>query len=251
MSKITAIIPTFNEEIHIDDAIQSVQFADEIIIIDSFSTDNTVKIAKKHNVVLIQRIFDDYSSQKNFAIDKATHNWICILDADERISIALKKEILKKVSSEETNESAFWIYRSNIFMNKEIKYSGWQNDKVIRLFKKDSCRYNGQLVHEEIYTKEKIGFLKNKIVHNTYKSFDIFISKKNDYATLQALELNKKNIKPNLYHFILKPIIRFNRHYFFRGGVFDGVPGLVISYVAMYTVFIRYLKLWLLIKKMK
>ena len=221
MSKITAIIPTFNEEIHIDDAIQSVQFADEIIIIDSFSTDNTVKIAKKHNVVLIQRIFDDYSSQKNFAIDKATHNWICILDADERISIALKKEILKKVSSEETNESAFWIYRSNIFMNKEI------------------------------YTKEKIGFLKNKIVHNTYKSFDIFISKKNDYATLQALELNKKNIKPNLYHFILKPIIRFNRHYFFRGGVFDGVPGLVISYVAMYTVFIRYLKLWLLIKKMK
>lgn len=251
MSKITAIIPTFNEEIHIEDAIQSVQFADEIIIIDSFSTDKTVKIAKKHNVVLIQRIFDDYSSQKNFAIDKATHNWICILDADERISIALKKEILKKVSSEETNESAFWIYRSNIFMNKEIKYSGWQNDKVIRLFKKDSCRYNGQLVHEEIYTKEKIGFLKNKIVHNTYKSFDIFISKKNDYATLQALELNKKNVKPNLYHFILKPIIRFNRHYFFRGGIFDGVPGLVISYVAMYTVFIRYVKLWLLIKKMK
>ena len=251
MSKITAIIPTFNEEIHIEDAIQSVQFADEIIIIDSFSTDKTVKIAKKHNVVLIQRIFDDYSSQKNFAIDKATHNWICILDADERISIALKKEILKKVSSEETNESAFWICRSNIFMNKEIKYSGWQNDKVIRLFKKDSCRYNGQLVHEEIYTKEKIGFLKNKIVHNTYKSFDIFISKKNDYATLQALELNKKNVKPNLYHFILKPIIRFNRHYFFRGGIFDGVPGLVISYVAMYTVFIRYVKLWLLIKKMK
>jgi len=251
VSKITAIIPTFNEEIHIEDAIQSVQFADEIIIIDSFSTDKTVKIAKKHNVVLIQRIFDDYSSQKNFAIDKATHNWICILDADERISIALKKEILKKVSSEETNESAFWIYRSNIFMNKEIKYSGWQNDKVIRLFKKDSCRYNGQLVHEEIYTKEKIGFLKNKIVHNTYKSFDIFISKKNDYATLQALELNKKNVKPNLYHFILKPIIRFNRHYFFRGGIFDGVPGLVISYVAMYTVFIRYVKLWLLIKKMK
>ena len=251
MSKITAIIPTFNEEIHIEDAIQSVQFADEIIIIDSFSTDKTVKIAKKHNIVLIQRIFDDYSSQKNFAIDKATHNWICILDADERISIALKKEILKKVSSEETNESAFWIYRSNIFMNKEIKYSGWQNDKVIRLFKKDSCRYNGQLVHEEIYTKEKIGFLKNKIVHNTYKSFDIFISKKNDYATLQALELNKKNIKPNLYHFILKPIIRFNRHYFFLLVIFDGVPGLVISYVAMYTVFIRYVKLWLLIKKMK
>ena len=96
MSKITAIIPTFNEEIHIEEAIQSVQFADEIIIIDSFSTDNTVKIAKKHNVVLIQRIFDDYSSQKNFAIDKATHNWICVLDADERISISLKKEILKK-----------------------------------------------------------------------------------------------------------------------------------------------------------
>lgn len=250
MTKITAIIPTFNEEIHIEEAIKSVDFADEIIVIDSFSTDNTVQLIKKYNVVLIQRIFDDFSSQKNFAIEQAKYNWICVLDADERITKPLRDEILLQVSIN-NKEVAFWVYRSNIFMNRKIKYSGWQNDKVVRLFKKDSCRYNGKLVHEEIYANGKIGFLKNKMLHYSYKNFDTVISKRNKYAKLQAIALHNKGKTPNLFHFFVKPFFRFFKHYIVRRGFLDGFPGFIIAFMYVYTVFVRYVKLWLLINKMK
>ncbi|NDK18316.1 MAG: glycosyltransferase family 2 protein, partial [Zetaproteobacteria bacterium] len=115
--KITAIIPTLNEAIHIEEAINSVSFADEIIIIDSFSTDNTIDLAQKHGVKIIQRPFDDYSSQKNFAISQAKHNWIFMLDADEKISPKLKLE-LKNLFSQNPDKVAYWFHRTDYFMGK-------------------------------------------------------------------------------------------------------------------------------------
>lgn len=249
MRKITAIIPTFNEEMHIEEAIKSVSFADEIIVIDSYSTDNTGALVKKYNVTFIQREFDDFSSQKNFAIEKAKYDWICLLDADERIPDILKNEILETVAK--SNEVvAFWIYRSNIFMNRIIKHGGWQNDKVIRLFRKDSCRYNGKLVHEEIKTEGKVGYLKNKIIHDSYKGIDNVISKRNKYAELQAKTLYNKGLKPNAFHFLMKPTFRFVKHYFIQKGFLDGFPGFIISFMYFYTVLMRYVKLWLMNRKM-
>lgn len=248
--KITAIIPTFNEEIHIEEAIKSVSFADEIIIIDSYSTDNTVALIKRHKVTLIQRVFDDFSSQKNYAIGQATHDWIFVLDADERVTEFLREEILQTVLNKEESV-AYWIYRSNIFMNREIKYSGWQNDKVIRLFNKEYCKYNGKLVHEEITAKGKVGFLKNKLEHYSYKNFDTVILKRNKYAQLQAESLYKKGVTPNLFHFLIKPAFRFFKHYIIQKGFLDGFQGFIISFMYCYTVLVRYIKLWLLIRKMK
>ncbi len=122
-NKITAIILTLNEEILIEEAIKTVDFADEIIVIDSYSTDETVELAKKCNVRLIQRKFDDFSSQKNFAIDNAKYDWIYILDADERVPVDLRKEILEAVKK--PNEVVgFFIYRTFYFLNKNIKYGG-------------------------------------------------------------------------------------------------------------------------------
>jgi len=141
--KITAIIPTLNEEINIEQAIKSVDFADEIIVIDSYSTDDTVLLANKHNVKVIMREFDDYSSQKNYAIEKAKHNWIYVLDADERVTPLLKKEI-KEVVKNPNDFVGFYVYRTFYFAGKKLKYSGYQHDKVIRLFRKDTCRYNGK-----------------------------------------------------------------------------------------------------------
>ena len=132
-TKITGIIPTYNEENNIEAAIDSLSFVDELIIIDSYSTDKTVALANAKGVRLVQREFDDFSSQKNYAIDLAKHSWIFILDADERIPSLLKKEIQIELTKTNTS-AAYWIKRSNIFMNKRIKYSGWQHDKVIRLF---------------------------------------------------------------------------------------------------------------------
>ena len=250
MEKISAIIPTYNEEIHIEAAIQSVSFADEIIIIDSYSTDNTIEIAKKYNTRVIKRKFDNFSNQKNHAIEEASHKWIVLLDSDERIEEKLQKEIIEAVNSR-SNFGAYWIYRRNFLLKKEIKFSGWQNDKVVRVINRDYCKYNGKLVHEEIESSKEIGFLKERIIHYTYKNFDSFIAKKNKVAQLQAQELAIKNQKATLPRLLLKPLFRFINHYIFRLGFLDGFQGFFIASFYAYTIFTRYVKLWIINKGFK
>jgi len=243
--KITAIIPTLNEEVHIIDAIKSVDFADEIIVIDSFSTDRTVELAKAENVKLLQQRFVDFSSQKNYAIEQATHNWIYVLDADERVSPQLRKEILDQVES--ANEFVgYYVYRTFYFIGRKLNYSGWQRDKVIRLFRKDKCQYNGKLVHESIIAEGDIGFFKNKLEHYSYRSYDHYINKVNHYSSLKAQSLFKKGKRVTPFHIIIKPPARFIIHYFIRLGFLDGFPGFIISVVQSYGVLTRYTKLWLL-----
>ena len=249
MNKISAIIPTFNEEENIEAAIKCVSFADEIIVIDSFSSDNTISIAKKLGARVLSRIFDDFSSQKNYAIEKASHKWIILLDADERVGKALKAEILKLMINPISN--AYWVYRRNYLLGREIKYSGWQNDKVIRIIDKDSCRYNGKLVHEEIALPNKVGYLKNKLDHFTYKDFDSFIRKKNKVAQLQAKILANSNKKFSFYLLFAKSSYRFWNHYLFRLGFLDGFQGFFIASFYAYTIFTRYIKLWIINKGLK
>lgn len=248
MAKITAIIPTLNEEIHIEDAIQSVRFADEIIVIDSYSTDQTVALAKKYDVNIIQREFDDFSAQKNYAIDLAKNKWIYILDADERVTEEVEKEILEAVNNPK-DYVGFYVRRTFFFMGKKIKYGGCQRDKVIRLFLKEFCRYNGKPVHEDIKTDGKLGFFKNKIEHYSYRSYDHYISKMNHYGALRGKQLHHEEKKVNLFHILIKPPARFVIHYIIRLGFLDGFAGFVFAKTQGYGVFTRYIKLWLLNKK--
>ncbi|MEO9572007.1 MAG: glycosyltransferase family 2 protein [Polaribacter sp.] len=248
MTKITAIIPTLNEEIHIADAIKSVSFADEIIIIDSFSTDKTLEIAEKQTVKIIKRKFDDFSSQKNFAIDQAKHPWIYILDADERVTPGVRKEILQSVKDPK-DFVGFFVRRSFYFVGKKVNYSGFQRDKVIRLFLKESCSYTG-LVHETIKTKGKLGFFKNKIDHFSYRNYDHYISKMNHYAAIRAKELHEQGKKVNLFHVLIKPPVRFFIHYIVRLGFLDGFTGFLVAKTQAYGVLTRYIKLWSLNNKM-
>jgi glycosyltransferase involved in cell wall biosynthesis len=247
MTKITAIIPTLNEEIHIEEAIKSVSFADEIIVIDSFSSDNTVILAEKYNVKIIKRKFDDFSSQKNFAIDQAKHPWIYILDADERVTLEVRGEILEAVKNP-NNCVGFYVRRTFYFCKKPVTYSGFQRDKVIRLFLKEHCKYNG-LVHEKIITKGKLGFFKNKIDHFSYRNYDHYISKLNHYAAIRAKELHKRGDQVNIYHVMIKPPARFVIHYIIRLGFLDGFTGFLVAKTQAYGVLTRYIKLWLLNKK--
>jgi glycosyltransferase involved in cell wall biosynthesis len=249
-NKITGIIPTFNEELHLEAAINSLSFVDELIVIDSYSTDKTVDIAKAKGVRLVQRKFDDFSSQKNYAIELANYPWVFILDADERVPFGLQKEILAEVSKKSTS-TAYWIRRSNFFMKRRIKHSGWKNDKVIRLFKKEECRYNGKFAHEEIQSKGSISVLDNYLDHYTYKDFNSFIRKKNLYAQLQAKELALKGKKANLFHFIFKPSFRFFKHFIFQKGFLDGIEGFFIATFYAYTIFARYVNLWLINRDLK
>ena len=249
MTKITAIIPTLNEEIHIEAAIKSVDFADEIIVIDSFSTDKTIELAEKYNVKIIKREFDDFSSQKNFAISKAKHAWIYVLDADERVTPEVRKEILEAVQNPKNNVG-FFVRRSFYFAGKKIKYSGWQRDKVVRLFLKEHCTYQG-IVHETIRTNGELGFFKNKIDHFGYKNYNHFISKIHQYGELKAKELHSKGKKVTAYHLLIKPTYRLFSHFILKKGFLDGYTGLVLSITQAYAVLTRYIKLWLLNKGVK
>lgn len=248
--KITAIIPTFNEEIHIEKAIESVSFADEIIVIDSYSTDRTVELAKKHDVRIIERVFDDFSTQKNFAISQAENEWIYILDADERVTPELQLEILEAVKSPK-NFVGFYVYRTFYFLNKKIRFGGWNRDKVVRLFLKEYCQYDGNLVHEIIKAEGELGFLKQKVEHFSYRGFDHYTSKLNQYSGLQAQQLYDQGKKVTIFHLLVKPPVRFLIHYIIRLGILDGFSGFVLASTQAYGVYTRYVKLWLISRKLK
>ena len=245
---ISALAITYNEEINIESYIESLSFADEIIIVDSFSTDNTVELAKKYDVKIIKNTFEDFSTQKNFAIAQAKYEWIVFFDLDEKIPVALAEEIIDIVNSEKSIK-AYKVKRDFYFMGKKLKHSGFQTDYAVRLFNKNYCKYNGNVVHEAIETNEKIGLLKNAIAHQTYKSFDNYNEKLSLYSKLQAEALFKKNVRPNLYHFLFRPWYRFMHQYFLRLGLLDGKEGFIVSYTNAFSVFKRYIQLWAMYRK--
>ncbi len=246
---VTAIIPTYNEEVNIKAAIESVCFAKEIVVIDSYSTDATVEIAKSMGAKVIQREFDDFSSQKNFAIAKAKYDWIFVLDADERIGEALNNELISCIKDPEAD--AYRIKRRNYFAGKRIRFSGWQTDTVVRLFNKNKARYNGKIVHEEIETTGKTQLLDHYLDHYTYRDYNHYLKKVTHYADLKAQDLFKKGKRVTIFHLLLFPIFRFISHYFIRLGFLDGFQGFMIAKIQAHGVFVRYNKLWLMSKKIK
>ncbi len=236
--KITAVIPTFNEEDNIEEAIRSVAWADEILIVDSHSTDRTVEIAERLGARVIKRRFDNFSAQKNYAISQATHDWIFVLDADERVNKKLQEEILHKAGR--NGYAAYWVPRINFIGKKRIKYSGWQHDKCIRLFNRKSARYNGNYVHEEIKAVGKVGKLKNPLIHYTYKNQTHFTKKLELYSRLKAKEWHERGKKYNPLMQIINSAYRFFKHYILHFGFLDGKEGFLIAKHYMRAVWNRY-----------
>lgn len=242
--KITALAITLNEENTISAFLESLHFVDEIIIIDSYSKDNTQKIAQQfNNVIFYQRAFDNFSSQKNFAISKASHPWILFFDPDEKITQAVKNEILETLKNPKAE--AYFFRRQLYFMGKKIKYSGFQTDWVVRLFKKECGKYNGNLVHETIEINGNTQKLKTRVPHYTYKGFEDYTQKLNKYSQLQAKMLLQKNKKPTLFHFFFRPTYRFWHQYILRLGILDGKEGFILAYINASSVFKRYVYLYL------
>lgn len=224
---ITALLITKNEEENINAYLSEVnKYADEIILVDSFSTDRTVELAQRNSKVTVyQREFDNFSSQRNYALSKAQNNWVTFFDADERLPQPLIAEILETVKNP-GNKTSFYIYRRFYVQNSRLKYSGWQNDKAIRLFKKSCCRYKEEyLVHEILECQGQTGKLSNKLNHYSYKTFADYRDKLYFYSKLRAQELYRKKTKPNFFHYYIKPGFRFFHHYLFRFGFLDGYAG--------------------------
>lgn len=245
MIKITAIIPSFNEEHNIKGAIESCLFADEIIVVDSFSTDKTVEIIKSFpQVKLLEHEYVHSAAQKNWTIPQAENDWIFLLDADERTTDPLIKEIKDIVVSNPT-EVAFWIGRDNYFMDKKLNHI-WAGDAVIRLFRKSKCRYEDKNVHAEILAEGTIGRLRNRLIHDTYqgKGLEAHLVKGLRYTTWAAMDRVNKIQKITLYHLLVKPFFAFLKRYILEKGILDGKQGFIISCMGSWNVFIRNVKIW-------
>ncbi len=242
MEKLTAIIPTGNEEHNIEEVLQSVSFADEIMVVDSYSTDRTVELAKKHTDFIIQREYENSASQKNWAIPQATHEWILLVDADERVNNELRQDIQKVLRNPQ--KDAYWIYRQNYLMGQKVNYSGWQGDKVIRLFRKSKCRYEDKHVHAEVIVNGSTGYLKNKLDHYTYHGLDPYLAKSYRYSTWGAYDRANKVKKITAFHLVLKPLFGFFSKYILQLGILDGKLGLVLALQYSSYLFIRAVKIW-------
>lgn len=237
---LTIIITTYNEAFHIGALLDNIRWAEEIIVVDSFSTDDTVAIAKQKGAIIYERKYKGPADQKNWAIQKASNEWILLLDADERVTPELKKEVLALLDNPTKGIDAYWIPRQNYFLGKKIKYSGWQGDKVVRFFKSD-CRYDDKQVHEEIVTDGiGVGVLAGKLDHYTYQNMDQFLDKMRRYAKWSAQDHKAKTGRIGFFHLWFKPAFRFVKHYFIKGGFRDGKAGFIISVVMAWGVFLRY-----------
>ncbi|MBW1656279.1 glycosyltransferase family 2 protein [Flavobacterium quisquiliarum] len=239
--KLSVLIITFNEERYIKSLIESIDFADEIIIVDSYSTDSTTEILKSFpNIKLIQKQFIDYTSQRNFAIDQAKNDWILFIDADEYFTPKLKAEIISTINSKDA-VSAYFIYRVFMFKNRKLRFSGWQSDKIFRLFSKAHCRYTeDRLVHEKLIVNGKTAVLKNKLIHYSFASYSEYKMKMYKYGILKANEKIKKGQKPVRLLQFLHPVYTFLYQYLIRFGFLDGLKGITICYLNAYSIFIRY-----------
>lgn len=239
--KITGLIITLNEQKNIADVIENISFVDEIIIVDSFSTDKTVEIAKTYDKVKVyQNPFENFTDQRNLALDFASHNWILFLDADERLTSDLKSEIIETIHQEDTAE-AYYFYRKFMFKDKPLHFSGWQTDKNIRLFKKDAARYSKErLVHEILRVKGRSKVMNHKLIHYSFIDYDSYKQKMINYARLKAKELYMKEVKPNFFHFYIKPTYKFIYAFIIRLGFLDGKRGFIICYLNALSVYHRY-----------
>ena len=242
--KIGALLIIKNEAHQLPELFQNLEFAHEIIVVDSFSHDDTLEVMKKFpKVKFLQKPFKNFSQQRNFALSQTNSHWVLFIDADERISENLKNEILA-IDLSSTPYAAFKMKRQMYFEEKKIRFCGFQTDKVYRLFNKNFAHFDeNTLVHEKLIVRGKTLVLKEKLDHFSYKSNDSYQKKLDQYAQLRAQELFAEGLDPNAFHFYIKPLYRFLNHYIIRLGFLDGAAGYALARLHASGVKKRYLYL--------
>jgi glycosyltransferase involved in cell wall biosynthesis len=242
--KISAIVITFNEEHNITAALESLSWADEILIVDSESSDRTVEIASRFTDRIFVRPWPGYSAQKNFAAEQSKSDWIFSLDADERVSPELRNVILKIKDNQEPEVAGYEMARRTFYLGRWIKHSGWWPDRKVRLYDRRRGRWHGDFVHESLETKGRINQLEGEILHYTVRDASEHHLRMDRYTTLAAQDLYSRGKHISLVSLFFGPLIAFVRSYFFKLGFLDGVPGLAIARFAAHYEFLKNLKLW-------
>lgn len=257
--KLSVLVPVFNEEGNLRACLDSVrEIADEIFVVDSFSTDSTIDIARSYGARVVQHEYVNSAAQKNWAIPQCKHDWVFIIDADERMTEELRDEIkglLERPGGPEL--SGYFVVRRNFFLGGEIKHGGWETNDVQRLFRRDMGRYAERDVHADVEVKDKSGQrvqsgrLKAKLDHITCApdGLNRYFQRFNRYTTQAAERYHREGRKPYFWNFFLHPGWEFFKMYFLKLGFLDGIPGLAVCSFCAFTRFVRYMKLYARIRQ--
>jgi (heptosyl)LPS beta-1,4-glucosyltransferase len=246
MPKVTVLITCKDEELHIRDCIESARtVADEILVADSGSTDSTLQIVSElGGCRVIEREFISYADFKNWALPQCQHEWVLILDADERVTPELAAEV-KQLLNGDPEQDAYWVRRDNYFLGHRIRYCGWSTSKVVRLVRRDACRYFPRPVHEAMNVPSgKTAVLRSRMSHYTAWDIEQFVAKQNNYSSRGAVHLHAQGRRVNLAITLLHAPVRFLQLYLLRGGFLDGYAGLMVCGIMSFYTFLKDIKVW-------
>ncbi|CAN5693420.1 glycosyltransferase family 2 protein [soil metagenome] len=242
--KLTVTVITYNEADHIAAALDSVSWADEIIVVDSHSTDGTADIARTRATRVIARDWPGYSDQKNFAADQASFDWVLSLDADERVTPELGAEV-RALLEHEPAARGYRVRRVSRYLGRWIRTTDWFPDYQLRLYDRRAGRWNGLRIHESFRLSDSApAHLHSELQHYAYRDIRHHLQKIDAYTTLIAEQWDAEGRQASAGRIVLQPVMAFLRNYVLRRGFSDGVPGLVVSILNSYYVFLKFAKLW-------
>jgi glycosyltransferase involved in cell wall biosynthesis len=243
-NKLTVIIPCKNEREHIGACIRSAQqIADEVLVADSGSTDGTLDLARKLGCRVIEREYRTSGDFKNWAIPQAAHDWVLILDSDERVTPELAAEICRELAA--PRHGGYWIYRRNHFLGHPIRFGPWKNDRCVRLFRRDFGRYVGPTDHAEVeLSNGTVGRLRERLTHYTCTSYAQYLPKLARYADVQSRVWHGQGKRTHAGHLLLRLPLRFLQGYLWRLGFLDGLAGLQVCLLVAYLSYLKHAYLW-------
>ena len=245
MKKISGVVISFNEEDKIAKPLSSLQaVSNEIVVVDSFSSDQTEKICRRYTDRFLKRKWSGYRDQKEFATLQASFDWVLSLDADEVLSAELQEEICRwKVAAEERIDG-YYIGRKTFFMGRWIKHTTWYPDWQMRLFRKSAGCWEGRRVHESFRLGGPTGYLSGSLEHYTYATMSEYLQQLDRFSSLAAADYQVSGVKAGMGRLFFYPPMVFFVNYFLRRGFQDGLPGLTVSTLSAISTFFKYLKLW-------
>lgn len=248
MPKISVVILTLNEEENIRACIESVSWADEIIIVDSFSTDNTLTICREYKAIIIQKEWPGHVKQKQFGIEQAAGEWVLSLDADERLSPEAVEELHNKILSSSSAVQGFILPRQSYYLGKWIRHGGWYPDYKLRLFRKGTAKQCGHEPHDKFVVNGLTKKFDGNILHYPYRDISDQLKTVDTFSCSVASLWHREGKAFSLFLLLLlllfRPKIRFLEMYIWKLGFLDGMPGFIIAVVSSYYIFLKYAKLW-------
>jgi glycosyltransferase involved in cell wall biosynthesis len=241
---ISATVITYNEEDNIRDCLESVKWVDELIVVDSFSSDRTVDICRQYTRHVVQQPWPGHVRQKQFALEQATGDWILSLDADERLSSEAQEEILSETSRAADHIDGFVFPRHSYYLGRWINHGGWYPDYKLRLIRRGKGAWTGVDPHDKLCVEGATKILKTEILHYVYRNLSHQLMTIDTFSAITARQWQEQGEPFRLRSLLLRPPAKFVECYIWKKGFLDGVPGFIIAVASSFYVFLKYAKLW-------